>query len=183
MNASLHLHLMLLEPERIIGILALILVLLVIDLTFIIILHVLIVLMVVLLFMMSTTVQSLLLFHLLLGQLARHQVLPILLLPLVVLPRLFLLESLEAHPLFVAACLSLISQLLLNFFSPVQFSHVGNLFSLINFFAHKPVVHSLAPLVILFSFFFGNSEQFFLYFVLGLPDQLSLQSLFRIFGL
>ena len=66
-NASLHLHLMLLEPKRIVGILALILVLLVINLTIIIILHVLIVLMVVLLFMMPTSVQPLLLVHLLLG--------------------------------------------------------------------------------------------------------------------
>ncbi len=66
-NASL--HLMLLEPKRIVGILALILVLLVIDLTIIIIiiLHVFIVLMVMLLFMMPTSVQPLLLVHLLLG--------------------------------------------------------------------------------------------------------------------
>lgn len=119
-NASLHLHLVLLKSKRIVGILALILVLLVIDFTIIIIiLHVFIVLMMVLLFMMSTSVQSLLLLHLLLGQLARHQVLPRLLLPLVVLPRLFLLESLQAHPLFVATCLSFISHLFLNFFSPV----------------------------------------------------------------
>ena len=128
---------------------------------------------VVVIFGLFSPLAHLLLHLFLLGHLACEQVLLIPVLLLLILARLLLFHGLKPHPILVTIRASFVDHLLFDLFAAVELPQVRDFFGLVDLFLHEPVVHGLAPLLVLLTLLLRHGEQLFFDLILRLVDELT----------